>query len=55
MIKLNQFFSQLRQGTKNIGKLNVRYKEINIKQQSQLTYIGCALDEMSVEPMEHIK
>ena len=37
---------------KNIRKLNIRYKEINIKQQAQVTYLGCVLDEsMSGEPM----
>ena len=37
---------------KNIRKLNIRYKEINIKQQVQVTYLGCALDvSVSVEPM----
>ena len=37
---------------KSICKLNMRYKEINIKQQAQVTYLGCAFDEsMSCEPM----
>ena len=37
---------------KNICKLNIRYKEINIKQQAQLRYLECVLDEsMSGEPM----
>ena len=37
---------------KNNRKLNIRYKEINIKQQAQVTYFGCVLDEsMSGEPM----
>ena len=37
---------------KNIRKLSIRYKEINIKQQAQVTYLGCVLDEsMSGEPM----
>ena len=30
---------------KNICKLNIRHKEINIKQQAQATYLGCVLDE----------
>ena len=31
---------------KNIRKLNIRYKEINIKQQAHVTtYLGCVLDE----------
>ena len=37
---------------RNIRKLNIRYKEINIKEQAQVTYLGCVLDEsMSGEPM----
>ena len=37
---------------KNIRKLNIRYKEINVKQQAQATYLGCVLDKsMSAEPM----
>ena len=37
---------------KNICKLNIRYKEINIKQQPQATKLGCVLHEsMSGEPM----
>ena len=33
-------------------KLNIRCKQINIKQQPQVTYLGCVLDEsMSGEPM----
>ena len=37
---------------KNICKLNLSYKEINIKQQAQVRYLGCVLDEsMSGEPM----
>ena len=26
-------------------KLNIRYKEINVTQQVQVTYLGCVLDE----------
>ena len=41
-----------KQRAKNICKLNIRYKEINIKQQAQVTYLGCVLDKsMSSEPM----
>ena len=37
---------------KNIRKLNIRYKEINIKQQAQVAYLGCVLDKpMSGESM----
>ena len=38
--------------SKNVSQLNIRYNHINIKQHSQVTYIGCVLDErMSCEPM----
>ena len=44
-----------KQRDKNIRKINIRYKEINIKkqaQQAQQAYLGCALYEsMSGEPM----
>ena len=41
-----------KQRARNIGKLNIRYKEINIKQQAQVTHLGCVLGEsMSGEPM----
>ena len=41
-----------KQKAKNTLKLNIRYKEINIKQEAQVTYLGCVLDEsMSGEPM----
>ena len=43
MIKLNQFASKIK--TKNIRKLNIRYKEINIKLEAQITYLGCVLDK----------
>ena len=37
---------------KNIRNLNIRYKEINIKQHAQVIYLGCASNEsMSGEPM----
>ena len=38
--------------SKNVLQLNIRYNHINIKQHSQVTYLGCVLDEtMSGEPM----
>ena len=44
------FASKLR--AKNIRQLNIKYKDINIKQHSEVTYLGCVLDEtMSGEPM----
>ena len=37
---------------KNIRQLNIKYKDINIKQHSKVTCLGCVLDEtMSGEPM----
>ena len=41
---------------KNIRKLNVRCKKINIKQQAQVTYVECVLGEsMSGEPKQETK
>ena len=41
-----------KQREKNIHQLNIKYKDINIKQHLQVTYLGCVLDEtMSGEPM----
>ena len=34
-----------KQRAKNIRQLNIRYKDMNIKQHSELTYLGCVLDE----------
>ena len=37
---------------RKVGKLNITYQGIDIKQNSQVTYLGCILDEiMSGEPM----
>ena len=37
---------------KNICQLKMKYKDINLKQHSEVTYLGCVLDEtMSREPM----
>ena len=30
---------------KNIRQLNIKYKDINIKHHSEVTYVGCLLDE----------
>ena len=39
--------------SKNVRQLNIRYNHINIKQHSQVTYLGCVLDDrMSCEPMQ---
>ena len=52
MIKLDQFFPQVNERLRIFRKLNTRYKEVNIKQQEQVTYLGCVLDElMSGESM----
>ena len=41
-----------KQRAKNIRQLNIKYKDINIKQPSEVTYLGRVLDEtMSGEPM----
>ena len=41
-----------KQWAKNIHLLNIKYKDINIKQHSEVTYLGCMLDEkMSGEPV----
>ena len=37
---------------KTIKKLNMKYQDTEIKQHSQMTYLGCVMDEtMSGEPM----
>ena len=37
---------------RKVGKLNIAYQGIDIKQNSQVTFLGCILDEtMSSEPM----
>ena len=37
---------------KTIKKLNIKYQDIEIKQHSQVTYLGCVMDETeSEEPM----
>ena len=39
---------------RKVGKLNITYQGIDIKQNSQVTYLGCILDEtMSGEPMAY--
>ena len=50
-IKCILFGSKLK--LKNAGKLNIMYNEIEIKEYSKVTYLGCLLDEeMSEESME---
>ena len=43
--KTKSVFLVSKQRAKNIRELNIRYKEANIKQQVQVTYLGCVLDE----------
>ena len=39
---------------RKVGKLNITYQGMDIKQNSQVTYLGCILDEtMSSEPMAY--
>ena len=39
---------------RKVGKLNITYQGIDIKQNSQVTYLGCILDEtMSGEPVAY--
>ena len=41
-----------KQRSKNVRQLNIRYDHINIKQHSQVAYLGCVLDEaMSGKPI----
>ena len=48
--KTKSFVSKRR--AKNIRQLNIKYKDINIKQHSEVTYFGCVLDKtMSGEPV----
>lgn len=50
--KTKSVFLISKQRAKNILKLNIRYKEINIKWRVQVTYLACILDEsISVQPM----
>ena len=44
--KSNLFASKRR--AKNIRQLNIKYKNIYIKQHSEVTYLGCVLDETMV-------
>ena len=42
-----------KQRAKSICLLNIKYKGINIKQHSEVTYLGCVLDKtISGEPMQ---
>ena len=39
----------------NIRQLNVKYKNINIKQHSEVTYLGCVLDETMFRSANGVK
>ena len=44
----------LKSKLRKVSKLNTTYEGIDIKQNSQITYLGCILDEaMSGEPMAY--
>ena len=50
--KTNSILFATNQRSKNVCLLNIWYNHKNIKQDSQITYLGCVLDErMSCEPM----
>ena len=43
--KIKSILFACKRRVKIIRKLNIRYKKINTKQQAQVTYLGCELDE----------
>ena len=50
--KTKSILSASKRRAKNIHQLNVKYKDINIKQHSEVTYLGYVLDKtMSGEPV----
>ena len=51
-IRPNRFSLQVNVKSKLQEKLNIKYQDIEIKQHSQVTYLGCVMDvTMSGEPM----
>ena len=44
-IKQNRFLFRLKNKVKKAETLNIKYNNINIKQHSNVTYLGCILDE----------
>ena len=51
-IRQNAYFSGSKHRLKNAGKVNIMYNEIEIKQYSKVTYLGCLLNQtMSGESM----
>ena len=50
--KTNSILFTSKRRAKNILQLNIKYRDINIKQHSEVTYFGCVLDEkMSGKPI----
>ena len=50
--KTKSFLFARKRKAKGIHQLNIKYKDINMKQNSEVTYLGCVLDETtSGEPM----
>ena len=50
--KTKSIFFASKRRSKNVRQLNIMYNHVNIKQHSQVAYLGCVLDErMSCEPM----
>ena len=50
--KAKSILFAIKRRAKNIRQLNLKYKDTNIKQRSEVTYLGCVLDEtMSGEPI----
>ena len=43
--KIKSFFFASKRRAKSIRQLNINYKDINIKQHSKVTYLGCVLEE----------
>ena len=43
--KTKSILFAIKQISRNVRQLNIRYNYINIKQHSQVAYLGCVLDE----------
>ena len=51
-VKTKSILFASKRRVKNFHQLNIKYKDINIKQHSEVTYLGCVVDDtMSGEPM----
>ena len=52
--KTKSIFLVTKRKVRKAGKLNITYQSLNIKQNSQVTYLDCIYDEtMSGEPMAY--